>query len=289
MPKWKNSIGMDVRCQKWKELANATSIFLIFDGFFSLYLWNESLKLSFCVMSVIFSWFCFKFFSKTARFYRWNSKDLFVSQDFGLRSCKHVFVGFSLSLRWPSIEQLMSPLGGVLFSKWCIGWSTVQKLGEWRILVIRRHYKALVFILVLARLTNHYLKFRSSRAESNWPLRATCTKTAAPTWFAEAIWTLLLFWPTVARSCQLDSALDERSFSSTRFKLFRVHWSVKSRKKCFRNFVEALFQNQGKSFLRFLVKSFHRYRNKRNITLLIKKWLYSNRERRIKIVLHICS
>ena len=51
---------------------------------------------------------------------------------------------------------------------------------------------------------------------SNRPLRATCTKTAAPTWFAEAIWTLLLFWPTVARSCQLDSALDERSFRDGR-------------------------------------------------------------------------
>ena len=56
------------------------------------------------------------------------------------------------------------------------------------------------------------LKLRSSRAESNWPLRATCAKTAAPSWYAEAIWTLLLFWPTVARSGQLDSALDERSF-----------------------------------------------------------------------------
>ena len=33
---------------------------------------------------------------------------------------------------------------------------------------------------------------------SNRSLRATCTKKAAPTWFAEAIWTLLLFWPTVA-------------------------------------------------------------------------------------------
>ena len=36
-------------------------------------------------------------------------------------------------------------------------------------------------------------------AASNRPLRATCTKTAAPTWFAAANWTLLL---------------DERSFSS---------------------------------------------------------------------------
>ena len=48
---------------------------------------------------------------------------------------------------------------------------------------------------------------------SNRPLRATCIKTAAPTWFAEAIWTLLLFWPTVARSCRLDFDLDERSFT----------------------------------------------------------------------------
>ena len=57
------------------------------------------------------------------------------------------------------------------------------------------------------------LKLRSSRAASNWPLRATCTKTEPPTWQAAAIWTLLLFWLTVARSGQLDAALDERSFS----------------------------------------------------------------------------
>ena len=49
-------------------------------------------------------------------------------------------------------------------------------------------------------------------------LWATCAKTAAPTWYAEAIWTLLLYWPTVARrgqldGSQLDSALDERSFN----------------------------------------------------------------------------
>ena len=33
------------------------------------------------------------------------------------------------------------------------------------------------------------------------------------TWFAAAIWTLLLFWPTVARRGRLDSPLDERSLS----------------------------------------------------------------------------
>ena len=48
---------------------------------------------------------------------------------------------------------------------------------------------------------------------SNWPLRATCTKTAVPTWLAAAIWTLLLFWPTVARSGRLDDVIDERSFT----------------------------------------------------------------------------
>ena len=37
------------------------------------------------------------------------------------------------------------------------------------------------------------LQLRSSRSESNRQLRATCTKTAAHTWHAEAIWTLLLF------------------------------------------------------------------------------------------------
>ena len=56
------------------------------------------------------------------------------------------------------------------------------------------------------------LELRSSRSESNRPLRATCTKTAAHTWHAEAIWTLLLFWPTVASSGWLDADLDERSF-----------------------------------------------------------------------------
>ena len=50
-------------------------------------------------------------------------------------------------------------------------------------------------------------KLRSSRSASNRPLGAPCTKTAAPTWQAAAIWTLLLFWPTVACSGQLDAAL----------------------------------------------------------------------------------
>ena len=69
------------------------------------------------------------------------------------------------------------------------------------------------------------LKLRSSREESNWPLRSTCAKTAAPTWYSEAIWTLLLFWHTVARSGQLDSALDERSFS-----FFRIEADQERRK-----------------------------------------------------------
>ena len=50
-----------------------------------------------------------------------------------------------------------------------------------------------------------FLKLRSS----------ACTKTAAPTWFAAAIWTLLLFWPTVARSGRLDDVIDKRSFTFT--------------------------------------------------------------------------
>ena len=41
------------------------------------------------------------------------------------------------------------------------------------------------------------LKLHSSRSASNRPLRATCTKTAAHTWHAEAIWTLLLFWTLI--------------------------------------------------------------------------------------------
>ena len=60
------------------------------------------------------------------------------------------------------------------------------------------------------------LKLSSSRSEFNRRLRATCTKTAAHTWHAEAIWTLLLFWPTVARSGRLDADLDERSYSELR-------------------------------------------------------------------------
>ena len=55
------------------------------------------------------------------------------------------------------------------------------------------------------------LKLRSSRSESNRRLRATCTKTAAHTWHADAIWKLLLFWPTEARRRRLDSDLNERS------------------------------------------------------------------------------
>ena len=55
------------------------------------------------------------------------------------------------------------------------------------------------------------LKLRSSRSESNRRLRATCTRTAAHTWHADAIWKLLLFWPMVARRRRLESDLDERS------------------------------------------------------------------------------
>ena len=52
-----------------------------------------------------------------------------------------------------------------------------------------------------------FLKLRSS----------ACTKTAAPTWFAAAIWTLLLFWPTVARSGRLNDVIDERSLKLESF------------------------------------------------------------------------
>ena len=57
------------------------------------------------------------------------------------------------------------------------------------------------------------LKLRSSRSEFNRRLRATCTKTAAHTWHADAIWKLLLFWATVARRRRLESDLDERSLN----------------------------------------------------------------------------
>ena len=80
------------------------------------------------------------------------------------------------------------------------GWGFFIWCGSFRKLQIKSSSKSL-------------LKLRSSRAESNWRLRATCAKTAAPTWYAEAIWTLLLFWSAVVRSGQLDSALDERSSS----------------------------------------------------------------------------
>ena len=53
-------------------------------------------------------------------------------------------------------------------------------------------------------------------------MRARCTKTAAYTWHAEAIWTLLLFWPTVARSGRLDADLDERSYIGVASILSRV-------------------------------------------------------------------
>ena len=42
-----------------------------------------------------------------------------------------------------------------------------------------------------------------------------CTKTAAHTWHADAIWKLLLFWPTVARRRRMESDLDERSLCRT--------------------------------------------------------------------------
>ena len=66
---------------------------------------------------------------------------------------------------------------------------------------------------------------------SNRPLRATCTKTAAPTWFAAAIWTLLLFWPTVARSGRLDDVIDELSLSEYAIKVLSgIRLTVFSRK-----------------------------------------------------------
>ena len=78
------------------------------------------------------------------------------------------------------------------------------------------------------------LKLRSSIAESNRPLRATCTKAATPTWFAESIWTLLLFWPTVARTGQLDSALDERNFIFYMRATWTVYRSTENAQKVWR-------------------------------------------------------
>ena len=47
---------------------------------------------------------------------------------------------------------------------------------------------------VSTSLCQNEFKLRSSRSESNRRLRATCTKTAAPTWYVDAILTLLLFF-----------------------------------------------------------------------------------------------
>ena len=53
----------------------------------------------------------------------------------------------------------------------------------------------------------YFIKLLSSK------MRATCTKTAAHTWHADAIWKLLLFRPKVACRRRLESDLDERSLS----------------------------------------------------------------------------
>ena len=56
------------------------------------------------------------------------------------------------------------------------------------------------------------LKLRSSRAESNWPLRATVGQNSSSVQMASAYHVGAAVLAHVACSGQLDSALDERSF-----------------------------------------------------------------------------
>ena len=91
-------------------------------------------------------------------------------------------------------------------------------------LLIDHKVKSSIFQMIFLHSHSHFqrgtwkkcncmrLKLRSSKSGSDRRLRATCTKTAAHTWHADAIWKLLLFWPTVARSRRSEPLLDERSF-----------------------------------------------------------------------------
>ena len=62
------------------------------------------------------------------------------------------------------------------------------------------------------------VKLRSSRAESNWQLRATVGQNSSSVQMASAHHVGAAVLAHVARRGQLDSALDERSFSLARFR-----------------------------------------------------------------------
>ena len=72
------------------------------------------------------------------------------------------------------------------------------------------------------RLEMYELKLRSSRAESNWLLRATVCQNSSSVQMASAYHVSAAVLAHVARSGQLDSALDERSLRSRERQFIRV-------------------------------------------------------------------
>ena len=62
--------------------------------------------------------------------------------------------------------------------------------------------------------SDNELKLRSSRAESNWQLRATVGQNSSSVQMASAYHVGAAVLAHVARRGQLDSALDERSLSN---------------------------------------------------------------------------
>ena len=74
--------------------------------------------------------------------------------------------------------------------------------------------------LMKLKLKNHYVKLRSSRAESNRPLRATVGQNSSSVQMASANHMGAAVLVHVARRGRLDSALDERSFRNFFFFYF---------------------------------------------------------------------
>ena len=66
---------------------------------------------------------------------------------------------------------------------------------------------------IIIYLKKRTLKLRSSRAESNWQLRATVGQNSSSVQMAYAYHVDVAVLAHVARRGQLDSALDERSFN----------------------------------------------------------------------------
>ena len=82
--------------------------------------------------------------------------------------------------------------------------------------------KVNLLLVFIGKITTKHARISKESMISIKYSRATCTKTAAHTWHADAIRKLLLFWPTVARRRRLESDLDERSFTIT--KKNRITW-----------------------------------------------------------------